>query len=627
VSGEKPSGWSKADYDVLAGEVFIQGDPKAVEWLGKRGYTGMRLGNDHALLGSLEKHARAAEFNPDQDRDESGKWTTAGGLASTTHDVNATPMAHYTSADAASSIARDGFKFSGNSMYGRGVYFTSSPTKVLSRADTRIVVSLAPHKQLVIKNDTDTDRVFKAITGRNAWEGEAARVAMLKAGYGSARIQMADSDEVYTVVFDPALIRVKSVRGAEFNPDQERDEHGRWTNDSVGAGRTVSDAELRRQAIAASAAQLVHDVYADKPARIVVTPGMTPEDRVAVLDASHKAYEQLYIRSDRYDFKAGGTKKYDAFVEEAKAAGWSHQEILDKGIERGLISREKTDEFKSGIGGGYTYTMEDVLGGLNAQGRDRFETSLLASAVKDGRTPSINEMVNAGWTTPELERFADRVQESGGRAANWGGSKYLRADDLAGDLAYYSKDYESFRTQVYRDWSLAGDTAGARTVRAVCEQVFPQEGGQFYHPATNENWKSVWGAYDPNTAFSPRAVENMRLLKAETDAFYRVKNKGVDKPLDLVRGVGGHSTAYTPGSIESWTTDKRTAERFGKMMSNTKNEYSTLSTRVTHADVLWSWQSAAGKPGWPAEKDLKGKKEFVILGSRIKRVEVNHASH
>jgi hypothetical protein len=355
---------------------------------------------------------------------------------------------------------------------------------------------------------------------------------------------------------------------------------------------------------------------------------MTPEDRVAILDAGHKVGDGLYLRTDRYDYKGDGYKRYDAFEKDAKAAGWSHQEILDKGIERGLISREKTADFNTGVGSGYTHDMQEILGGLDAGGRDRFETALLASSLKVGAVPDIQGLVNAGWTEKELERFADRVQASGGRAANWGESEvYKRADDLAGDLAFYSKDYESFRTELYKGWSIAGSSTTSKTARAVAEQAFPLEGGQYYQPVMDSYEKEFRGTFDPTTAFSPRAVENMRALKAETDAFYKVKNKGVDKPLDLVRGVGGHSAAYTPGAVESWTTDKRTAERFGKMMSNQKDEYSTLSTRVTHADVLWSWQSAAGKPGWPAEKDLKGKKEFVILGSRVKRVEVNHARH
>ena len=476
--------------------------------------------------------------------------------------------------------------------------------------------------------------------------GQMATVAYLSAFDGdlvesdeatAAIVAFQDGEVAYLRVAQPGvrgargmLSRTASRLRALFNPDQERDEHGRWTDGSVGPNRTVSDADLRKLALAASASQLVHS-FGDAQGKVRVAPSMTPEDRVALVDASHKVYEGLHTRSDKYDYKGGGAARYDAFEKEAKAAGWSQQEILDKAIEGGLISREKSDVFSGGMASSYPFSGPDILGGLDATGRDRFETALLASSVKDGWNPSTVELVNAGWTPSELERFADRVQGSGGSAANWGvGEKYLRADDLAGDLAYYSKDYESFRAQLYHDWSLASDTAGARTVRAVGEQAFPQMGGDFYRPAVSAEWKSTWGSYDPNVAFSPRAVENMRALKAETEAFYRQKFKGADlstKPLDLVRGVGGHSTAYTPGSVESWTTDKRTAERFGKMMSNQKDEYSTLSTRVTHADVLWSWQSAAGKPGWPAEKDLKGKKEFVILGSRVKHVEVNHAGH
>jgi hypothetical protein len=52
------------------------------------------------------------------------------------------------------------------------------------------------------------------------------------------------------------------------------------------------------------------------------------------------------------------------------------------------------------------------------------------------------------------------------------------------------------------------------------------------------------------------------------------------------------------------------------------DDYSALRTTVTYRDVLWSYQSAKGYPGWPEESELKGKREYVILGRSIKAVEV-----
>lgn len=71
--------------------------------------------------------------------------------------------------------------------------------------------------------------------------------------------------------------------------------------------------------------------------------------------------------------------------------------------------------------------------------------------------------------------------------------------------------------------------------------------------------------------------------------------------------------------MESWTSDKKTAIRFAKMMSKI-GIGSVIKTTVTYNDVLWSYKSVKNMYGWPDEKELKGKKEFVILGSSVKEV-------
>ncbi len=63
----------------------------------------------------------------------------------------------------------------------------------------------------------------------------------------------------------------------------------------------------------------------------------------------------------------------------------------------------------------------------------------------------------------------------------------------------------------------------------------------------------------------------------------------------------------------------------GKTMS-LNDEYSALKTTVKYKDVLWSYESAKGKPGWPPEDQLKGKKEFVLLGASVSNIEVDHRS-
>ena len=121
-------------------------------------------------------------------------------------------------------------------------------------------------------------------------------------------------------------------------------------------------------------------------------------------------------------------------------------------------------------------------------------------------------------------------------------------------------------------------------------------------------------------------------LKAETDAFYKNKFKKKSDPdpdlsqkyVDIYRGVGGWQE-YTPAAVESWTTQQSTANKFGKMMSSrpegsrygSQKEYSLLSSKVPYNDIVWSYESVKGKYGWPDDKELKGKKEFVVMGGAL----------
>lgn len=403
-----------------------------------------------------------------------------------------------------------------------------------------------------------------------------------------------------------------------------------WESESIGSGRTVSDAELRRRVLAATAAGLVYTPYNDERVRAQVSvEGLTVADRLRLLEAADESYKLLSTRTDKYDYKNGGAKRYAEFEKEARAANWSAQQILDEALERGLVvyaENKPVTGFEYGISSSYVVSSSAVLSGLGESGRDQFEQGLLASSVGKW-SPDIESLTNAGWTTPELERFADRVQAAGGSGAQWEANNFASKHSLATELAYYSRDYETFSRELYSGWAIAGSSRDAMTARAIAAQAFPLEQGEFYDKNRNldgvsDRWQQ--GQYHPSTAFSPRAVENMRKMKAETEAFYAKK---LDKTLELGRGIGGHVSAYTPGAVESWTTDKRTVTRFEKMMSNREGHSSKLSTAVTYRDVLWSYESAKGKPGWPDDKELKGKKEFVILGSRIRRVMVVHGRH
>lgn len=128
--------------------------------------------------------------------------------AKITEAINAEPMIHTTSHGAAETILKDGFKPSNNSMYGKGVYF-SSVAQSSRYGGATLSAKLKPHKQLVLAKDSDASKAFVAITGLHVGQmgSDAGMKAMLDAGVGSMSFPV--DGETYTVVFDPSLIEAK----------------------------------------------------------------------------------------------------------------------------------------------------------------------------------------------------------------------------------------------------------------------------------------------------------------------------------------------------------------------------------------------------------------------------------
>ena len=346
-------------------------------------------------------------------------------------------------------------------------------------------------------------------------------------------------------------------------------------------------------------------------------------DRIAILEAHEKKGNSFWMSKERYS--GTESKKWDQLEKDAK--NLSPSDTLKMAIDRGLIQREKAGDFSYRVGGSYPF--KNVLNGIAPSDRGVFMDGYIKVFSADnprGVIPHYEHAANfrqAGWSVEDMEMYADKLQAAGARATtSWNDTWSKRGiDSQASQLAMFSRDYKLFRTEIYDGWSLTANSNGAAITRRVAEMAFPTaEGVKFYNAERD---------FNPEIQFSSRAVDNMRQLKAETEAFYRSKLKTQDlssRPLEVMRGVAGHVEAYTPGAAEAWTRDKRTMDRFGKMMSGRDGAYSALVAKVTYADVLWSWESAAGKPGWPDDKELKGKKEVVVLGARVKDVVVEHRS-
>ncbi len=466
--------------------------------------------------------------------------------------------------------------------------------------------------------------------------GEVARYTQARGGTHTVSDYMILSHEelrhlVDLVEKNDHIHSVFSANAESFFSTCERDEHG-WCTPGGGAGRTMTDDKILEMVLHQT---LVGDVVSsfseDGKFKDEVIEKMSVQDRVALMQLHGKIYHdpahQVFFDPRRYRYSTpeekAVQKSWDAFRDEAKNGKWSGEKILEEGLSRGLLSRKQfeggNDSYR--IGNSRVFSGAQILKGLDEGQRKELVEGYVNLKGKTGVGFDAIELRKAGWSTKEVEGFADALQEKGFSAARWHAEKseYDQRDAMAQSLAFYSKDYDNFRSGLYSDWSIISNSQGAVSAREIANDIWKHEGGEFHRPTGHGREEGL---------YSPRAVENLKRMKAETEAYYKKKLKTDDlksKPLELTRGIGGNVSSYSPSSVESWTTDERTVARFGKLMEQ-DGKWAALRTTVTYDDVLWSYQTAKGAPGWPAEKDLKGKKEFVTLGRGISSVDVDNHS-
>lgn len=627
---------------------------------------------------------RGAEFNPAQPRDEKGQWIEAddfegdqetGPLPPSPKTPWASTVYHGTESPNLNSILKHGLL---TSYAGRTYPSYSKPdhTYVTTRLEDAqgwatahlrddleaelavLEIELPESEKAKLEFDNNfyeasPNREFKGdikpewIKGLYIGNQEKADEWVEDIHWEKADISKFKAAEATTTIYVALVWKQKPKVAASyewlmglrtaFDASQPRDEYGRWTKEGEGPDesgradkigvRTKSDADIK-QAILLNEAALFTKGYGDKQKIDLNT--WTVEDRLAALRAYDAQPDNslLYTSSKRYSDDATD-KRYSAFTREMKETEASPQTILDEGLKRGLFSLEKKGEMTYGSNSAAPFSATQILGGLTANERARMEDGLIEVTQHRGLSYSFSDLVGAGWTMPDLERFADKLQAAGKRYGTYEAKQqnYTDMDRLAGDLAFYSKDYDNFEAALFNGWAVIGGSPEARVARQISEDLFPLEEGQHFYklPYEDANYRRSIGMLDQTQFYSPRAVTNMQRLKDSTAEFYKDKF-GIDdlktKPLEVQRALGGHIDAFTPGGLESWTRDSRTVDRFGKLMEK-NGAYSALRTKVTYDDVLWSYESAKGRPGWPDDKDLKGKREFVLIGNRIKNVEVD----
>lgn len=133
-----------------------------------------------------------------------------------------------------------------------------------------------------------------------------------------------------------------------------------------------------------------------------------------------------------------------------------------------------------------------------------------------------------------------------------------------------------------------------------------------YYESDRKTYQIRHEAYDRKKDL---IVSNFAKMYERSQEFFKAKfkKKYDTQVMTLYRGVSIENPLdYVPGALESWTTQLGTAKTFAKMMSRNHRTYTILRTEVPIQHCFGSFESFGDD--WPGEEDLKGKKEYIVMG-------------
>lgn len=180
----------------------------------------------------------------------------------------------------------------------------------------------------------------------------------------------------------------------------------------------------------------------------------------------------------------------------------------------------------------------------------------------------------------------------------------------------YSEDKDVFETSFIFSWTLSGSSSAQRIVKETfSDYSVNAELNDFYVDEGNQ-YQQRQIELENSIAESRKNViqENLSSLYEKSQEFFKKKfgKKYDTKKIKLYRGVGvGLVDNYIPGALESWTTQISTANRFADMMGHKKGG-TILTAEVPIQDIFGSFESLS--ESFPGEEDLKGKKEYIVMG-------------
>jgi hypothetical protein len=181
-------------------------------------------------------------------------------------------------------------------------------------------------------------------------------------------------------------------------------------------------------------------------------------------------------------------------------------------------------------------------------------------------------------------------------------------------LGMFHKDHEVFQATFWKQWAENGRTIAQYSAMRSLEDSLGNKPG--------EQW--IGDKHKQSTTVSENERNNLIQTYQETQDYYK-KELGADpdsQSLVVYRGIGmkKNENKHQPGTIESWTTDKATADGFAEMCAPTPEwRPVVLKVKTTYKHVFASADSLKGI--FPDDRYLKGKREYIMLGNDVKNEE------
>lgn len=186
-------------------------------------------------------------------------------------------------------------------------------------------------------------------------------------------------------------------------------------------------------------------------------------------------------------------------------------------------------------------------------------------------------------------------------------------------VGMFHENRDVHKAHFWNTWAMAGGTTAHKAALSAMSDFGANSGLDLF--AGGSRGGMAIGKQVPPPS---KVIRNhLELTYKETQSFYATKygTKVGSKSLTLYRGVALDGKAsYVPSTIESWSTLKSTGTTFANMMAGASRKTPYVYKTSVPLSAVFASHETLGK-WFTAEKNLKGKKEHILIGGLIKGIE------